>query len=254
MARKTAVYSVDRVASDFFLDVAVGRVAGWAHVNKFGHNPDVDMTPDEDIWEVGGDYTGFITTPTTLEMFSSDANDTVAGTGAQIIELQGLDSDFLEQTEQVAMSGAGTVISLNKYVRINRVFVVSVGSVGANIGVVTVQDTQPVTMASIAINDNQTHQAVYTVPTDKQGLITVVWAGIGTGSAAGVATDIELLIRPFGQALRTMFLLGLTSHWSHNLMPPIHVEAKSDIKLRSVGNSANNSNITAGFDIVLVDI
>ena len=254
MARKTAVYSPARVSSDFLLDISAGRVAGWSHVNKFGHNPDVDMTPDEDIWELGGNYTGFITTPTTLEIFSSDANDTIDGTGAQTIEVQGLDSDFLEQTEQIAMNGAGTVVSVNTYIRVNRSFVVSVGSVGANIGAITIQDTQPVTLAAIAVNDNQTHQATYTVPTDKRGLITKIWSGIGTGSAAGVSTDIELLIRPVDEAFQTKFLLGLTSHWSHSPKLPITIENKSDVKLRSIGNSAANSNITGGFDIVLVDI
>jgi len=253
LSRKTARYSAARVNADFAFDIAAGRVAGWSHVNKFGHNSDVDVG-SEDVWEVGGDYTGFIVNASTLEIFSSDVNDTAAGSGARSVKVFGLDSDYIEQEEIITLAGAGTVVSVNPYLRVHRVYVMSGGVNGENAGIITIQDTQPVTLASIGIGDNQTHQATFTVPVGKVGIITQIWAGLGVGTGVAAETDIAMLVRPLNEVFQTKFLLGLTTHWSHPPRPPIVVLAKADIKLRAVNNDSINSNITGGFDIILRDI
>lgn len=69
-----------------------GKVAGEYILPRFGRNPDVDG--EEDIWNGGGDYTGFPTTAAEeLQVFSSSANDTAEGTGARQIRIFYHDAD-----------------------------------------------------------------------------------------------------------------------------------------------------------------
>ena len=253
MTRKTARYSAARVNADFMLDLAAGRVAGWSHVNKFGHN-DAVAVGSEDIWEAGGDYTGFITTASTLEIFSSDANDTADGSGARTIKVSGLTPNYIELEETIALAGAGTVVSLGTYLRVHRAIITSGGVNGKNAGVITIQDTQPVILASIGIGDNQTHQAVFTIPAGKIGIVTQVFAGMGVGTGASAESDISLLVRPLNEVFQVKFKLGLVTHWAHPPKPPIFIPTKADIKLRAVDNDTMNSNITGGFDIILRDV
>lgn len=68
------------LVSDFGTEVARGNYSedGWDISTKFGRNPDIDTgsTP-EDMWNGGGEYTGFNATGNeNIEINSTDANDT----------------------------------------------------------------------------------------------------------------------------------------------------------------------------------
>jgi len=69
---------VESQSSEFYNQVASGKVPGHSALHKFGRNPDIDGG-FEDIWNGGGVYTGHnATAAETLEVFSSDGDD--AGT------------------------------------------------------------------------------------------------------------------------------------------------------------------------------
>lgn len=73
------------LTSDFGTEVARGLYSGWAIGTKFGRNGDIDTgsTP-EDMWNGGGEYTGFNPTQNrNIQVFSSDVNDvgTVVSSG-----------------------------------------------------------------------------------------------------------------------------------------------------------------------------
>ena len=62
-------------------------------IHKFGSNSDVDGA--EDIWEGGGDYTGFPTAAAeNFEILSSSADDTSAGTGARTVRIWYYNDDY----------------------------------------------------------------------------------------------------------------------------------------------------------------
>lgn len=76
--RNVAVNEIGALLTgDFGTEVARGLYDGYAINTKFGKNIDIDTgsTP-EDVWNGGGDYTGFdCVSAQTIEIFSSDNND-----------------------------------------------------------------------------------------------------------------------------------------------------------------------------------
>jgi len=62
--------------ADFLLRVALGQIPGYSHINKYGHNPVVEVATDpEDVWGGGGIYDFYFTTNQTVEAVSTDVDD-----------------------------------------------------------------------------------------------------------------------------------------------------------------------------------
>ena len=97
---------------DFYLAVAKGDFTGYSNVSKFGYNPTVGSSDYESIWEGSNAYP-WMSAADQLEVLSSSANDTSAGTGARTVELQGLDSSWNLLTETVTMNGTSAVTTLS---------------------------------------------------------------------------------------------------------------------------------------------
>lgn len=65
--------------------IGFAQVPGYRRITALGNNPDVDSAAvPEDIWSGGGAYP-WMTGATSLEIVSSSANDTAAGTGARTV-------------------------------------------------------------------------------------------------------------------------------------------------------------------------
>ena len=113
--------------NNLFLETAKGNIENNSIIHKFGRNTDVGAT-EEDVWTVGGVYT-WLQAPVNLEAISTSANDTIAGTGARIITVEGLDENWNAISEDIEMNGvSATLPTINGFIRINRVFVKEVGT------------------------------------------------------------------------------------------------------------------------------
>ncbi len=180
-----------RQSGDHALDAARGVVTDHAWVYKFGHNTSVGAT-EEAIWEVGGDYTGFLTSGVQIEVLSSDATDTSGGVGAQTVVLEGLDDNFEAITETLTMNGTSAVTTAaTNWIRLSRVFAENVGTysttnpstTGANVGSITVRVAGA--GANLCLVDPQVGQseiAVYTVPRGLNGYLKKVIINVSSGS------------------------------------------------------------------------
>jgi hypothetical protein len=103
------------------LNIATGQVPIWA-------NP----TPGP---------LNYLAANTAHTIVSTSVNDTLAGTGAQVIQIIGVrivGADWVQVSELVNMNGTTSVALANTYIRITRTRVVSSGSVGTNAGSITV--------------------------------------------------------------------------------------------------------------------
>jgi len=160
---------------DFFLAVAKGDLTNYSNVSKFGYNPTVGSSNYESIWEGSNAYP-WMSTDDQLEVLSSDANDTSAGTGARTVELQGLDSSWNLLTETVTMNGTSAVTTTGSFLRIFRARVVTAGTSLRNEGTITIRDQDTSTTRALITNgatdgNGQTLMAVYTIPAGKTGYI-----------------------------------------------------------------------------------
>ena len=223
---------------------------GSFKVQKFGTNLDIDTgTTPEDIWDGGGVYP-FPTAAAATTVVSANAADTAAGTGAQQVTVEGLDSDYLFTTETIATNG-GTVALSNQYNRIFRAYIGNVGSGGVNAGNITVQHGGTV-LAQITAGKGQTLMAIYTIPADYPPLRLYNWyASVGRQAATSAA--LELRIRNFGKGWRVQHALEANAQGSgyfrHDFAVLNTYQPKTDIIVRCVNITTNSTQVSAGFDL-----
>lgn len=236
------------VVSELALEIAAGSITGASSLNKFGRNADID-TAAEDIWSQGGNWTP----PTAARvhaLVSSNAADAAAGTGARTVEIQGLDANFAMQTETVTLNGVTPVNTVGSYWIIHRMVVKTAGSGGYNVGAITATAATDATVtASIPALTNQTLMAIWQVPANNTFFLGRYYASINALTAA--KADVELWVKPFGETWQMKHIIGIASDGSGVVdmlfCPPMRFTEKSIIRMRA-STSANNSDVSAGFD------
>lgn len=242
-----------RVA-DFYFDVATGDVRGHGAINKFGNNQDIDSAAVEDIWDGGGLWNE----PTATQVYtiiSTSTADTGAGTGARTLEVNGLDSTGLLQSEIITLAGTTAVTLANQYQMIHRMIVRSAGAGGANVGTITANAVTDANItAQITIANNQTLMAVYKIPSDSDGCITNVYGSILRSGGPTTAVDIILYAKPIGEVWQVKHISSLTtggtSQINHKYGIPNCFGPGTLLKV-SAGSTADNIDCAAGFDLVL---
>ena len=239
------------------LRVAQGQVSGATALYQFGFNADVDIT-EETVWSEGGNIT-YPGAAGEVYISSSDTNDVAStGTGVRTIRVQGLDANYLQIEEDIAMNGQTQVITTKEYLRILKAYALTTGSNGASAGTVYVGTTgatagvPPTVYASFG-DSNQTQMAVYTVPASKTLYIDEIAFTAAIASATNSAT-VKLKTRENAtNAFRTRFIQVLESNTT--VAPfayPLAIPAKTDIECRAIATT-NNNQISASFEGVLID-
>ena len=235
--------------------ISAGDLTGYSAINKFGRNPNIGGAP-ETIWMYGGRYV-YLTSQSTVYAHSADTADSVSGTGARTVTIQGLDGNYESIEETVTVrSGVATTA---QFLRVFRAFVVTSGSTGTNEGNIIISTGAAGTGTVLAdigtigtgttYGLGQTQLALYTIPADKTGYLTA-W-NIGVGSYNDSVT-VSLLSREFNSAFRTRDIMDVPGG-SHvrNYSVPIKLPAKTDVEI--IGIASTGTNISSSFDIILVD-
>lgn len=249
--------------------IAANVVVGVEDENKFGRNPAISTaTVPEDIWSGGGVYE-FITelsggsqdSGVQLKISSDSTDDDVGGTGATSVEIFGLDANYVEQNEIIAMDGQTAVTSTGTYTRIHRIIVLAAGSGDENAGILYAGTGNLTTgvpdniYAVVSVGDNQTLMAIYTIPAGKTGFLTGWYATINKTASAAVA-DLQVRSRPEGEVFQVKAHHAVintgSSHFFHKDAIPLRLAEKTDIKIHCVSVSANNMDISAGFNVTLL--
>lgn len=247
---------------DFSVEVQLGNVPGFSYFTKFGRNPDIDVgTTPEDIWNGGGLYTGqpvHSAPAETIEVFSSDAADAAAGTGARTVRVIGLDENWDEQEEDFTLNGVTPVVSITLWRRAFRAFVLTAGSSGENEGIITARHTT--TIANVFMNlpiaQNQTTIAAYTVPNSKTFELKRIKNQIGRDNGSSGACDYSLRVREEGGVYRAIRYETITTNFadSYTLEGAIVLPARTDILVRCESVSDNDISFSAAFEGLLIDI
>ncbi|PHR55977.1 MAG: hypothetical protein COA43_14770 [Robiginitomaculum sp.] len=245
---------------EYGLNIQRGLVPGVSVIHKFGRNPDIDTASGfEDLWNGGGFYTGHdATVAEVVTVESSSVNDDTGGTGAITIQLIGLGSGFVSQTEIVTLNGTASVDSVNSYLRLDRVLVLTAGTGGVNDGDITV--AQKVTTANVfavvPAGGNRTLIACYTIPFGKVGYITSGFASLAKKKDA--FCNIQALVRFPGSVFQIAewFTIGAngTSYVNRDFkIPLLGIPSGTDIKI-AADTSQNDVGVAGGFEVILVDV
>lgn len=257
------------LSPDLFLEIAQGNLLGYEIINKFGRNPDIDQIASvtavligRDIWDLGIAGATMWVPPTdarTHQLASSDDEDGGAGTdtGALTIRIFGLDADYHVQQEDLVLNGTTDVATAKTYTMIYRMFVLTAGSEGRNLGNIdATADVDGTVTARITIDNNQTAMAIYQIPADRTGYLFASYASLHKAGGGATFADTALMVMEFGGVwhLRDSLEVGTdgSSYIRHEYAAPVRIEGKAYIKL--MGNPSKDAqDMSGGFDLLLID-
>jgi len=275
MAYQPDLVSSDPGISDPMLGIPAGNYSGYSVVNKFGRSTNVDSGVATDIHD-GANADSYPTAalddrdtwqaPTqarTHQIKSTDVNDDgdPVGTGARTIQIYGLTAwtDTSETSETITLNGTTNVATSNSYVIIHRMKVLTAGSSGPNVGTIyATADTDSTITAQINPAEGQTQMAVYGIGAYDAYMVQYYMSAVKGAASVGIETTLLVNNEPDSQL--TSFLvkhtLGLategTSKYTHKFEPYFKITGPAIIKLRA-NASANNTDVSGGFDLILVD-
>ncbi len=236
------------------------RFKSVKYVHIHGNNPDVDAA--EDIIPTGGNYVGFPGGSGELfEVFSSDAADTSAGTGAQTVRVFYLDDDknCFDSADNflffdIIMNGVTGVDSTISGRRVYRVVVLTTGSGGTNAGTITVRNktTTANIFSVMQIGDGISKEAVFTVCKGytahlELGLLSM----IDTGANRSIVVFTEKLDNGTTR-LGEGFAVATDSSINIEKGHGIKWNEKEDIKLRVTSIINMDATVHGGFKVRLV--
>ena len=240
------------ISADFLTEVVKGNVIDHTLSRKVGYNADVDAAAVETIWGAGGIYT-FPTAAAVVSVSSTSALDTAAGTGARNLTIEGLNASYAEITETVSLAGVVPVLTAASFLRVNRAYVATAGSDGSNAGIITAT-ISAATQFTIPVGDNRSMFIFFTVPAGKTAYLTELTIGAINGAASALRG--MLYIREGSTGLLTL----RDNYACHSqggqitveYEAPLLIPERSDIRV-DASVDANNTQVTAGYSMLLVD-
>ncbi len=233
--------------------IAAGFCGRFEANNKFGFNADVSTT-FEDIWSAGGNLS-YLSSAETIEIASSSANDTSAGTGAQKVKIFGVDANYVAIEEEVTLNGISDVTTTNSYLRAYRMFITDVGSGEVNEGnIIATATTSATVQAQIDADLGHSSMAIVTVPDGFYAIVT----GIRTAATGRDSAVIDFCVREESKGWRVLNRDNIpTASISHsyytNLKAPLLVSSHSDMKIRGIKMGGGSTIIDGSFSYYLVD-
>lgn len=243
--------------------VAGGSIPGREPLHKFGDNPriDTDTTP-EDVWSQG-----LVWVPPTQarqhDVVSTDDLDTNGSSGGHTLVIEGLDADFLEQSETLSLTGTTPATTTLSYIRVHRAYLGAAGLLGTNAGDITITAQVDATVsAKVRIGLSQTSKAIYTVPANKVAYVSGMYGTLvrdgGGATSVVVHARARLNADVANSPWRVLDIFGLSYYGSstyykkfkpYRMMPP-----KTDMVMRVVSVTRNLTEVSAGFDATLEEI
>jgi hypothetical protein len=155
-------------AQSYLHAVSEGDITGHTPFAKLGYNPDVGPT-EEDIITQGGVYPWIAAGGIALEVVSSSANDTLAGTGVQKVRITYLDTDYSQQTQTINLNGVTPVaLADTTILRVNSIRATQVGTGGVAAGDIIVRNVGGVVVyRQISTGFTRGRGLTYNVPLGK---------------------------------------------------------------------------------------
>lgn len=252
---------IDPDIRDFSFEVARGRRRGMIEVRQRGINKDLDNAAGEDVTNLTGvSAIVYPSSAESLELVSSSANDTIAGTGVRTVLVFGLDAGWNLISETVETNGTTAVALVNTYIRTHLVAIDICGSVNSNDGTLTLRVASAgATRMIVDVNLGESHQAGYSVPAGYEGFLHEWDIRLLDSVPANTKVDGHLWIRERanvggGWRLRDESpLLEEPDHieFLRQLRYPMKLAPMTDIRI-AASTTTNNTIVGAGFNLVIV--
>ncbi|MFA7202814.1 MAG: hypothetical protein WC188_03785 [Candidatus Caldatribacteriota bacterium] len=248
------------MSNDFYFEVARGNVDGFSALALTGVNAAVSDT--EDVWNMGGAYTAGDAAAVIHVSSSSDADTT------QTVTITGLDANYDEITESIALAGQTETSGVKLFLRVNSFTIdgVAAGDVYAYYDddvTAGVPNTQAKIQAKIEIGALAATNMFYTVPRNKNMYLTS-FRYRSTGSTTKNDVILTLSRTLFGGAATIVQTIKYTDLGTTNYIDdkvdfvdqPILLPAKSYFKMSAslAGGTALNLTVEAKFIVEDVEV
>lgn len=250
------------------LAVAAGFSPGMSSLAAVAQAQSMPKDSAVDIWS------GMTTVPelsnfTSAELLSfvsTSSNDAApSGTGARSLLITGLDENWDETSEIVALTGMTPVLSVGLFIRVHEVIVLQAGNpTTRNIGTINCTGaTSAKLQARVRPNIGRSSKSHRTIPAQKRGAIRFLGAFLrGQGSTA-INLDLTIQIRfntdlpgfddlawiSLGQAHMTTAATSIVL--TPNILPT-QLQPKTDIRVRGIADS-NGTQVSLLYKIWLYD-
>jgi hypothetical protein len=256
--------------SNLAIDVALGNIPGVYSVNKFGASINGVQTTLTDIWDRANSAAlqQIWVAPTAARVHtitSSSTSDTSGGSGARTIRVYGLTSWNTKETyEDVTMNGTVGQATVNSYVIIHRMRVLTSGNSGPNVGNIdATAATDSTVTARIQIADGQTLMCIYGIPSGQTLLMSNFAFNCHDNTTPNTAAEIDFKIvacetPDVNPAIfitkHTGGLVTLGSgNYQHFFSPYKSFPGPAIIKMQAIGSS-EDLYVTGNFDGYLKDV
>lgn len=228
-------------ARDYYPD----RERGFTFGKKTGLN-----NTRADLWLGPTALYVFPAAPIQMQIVSSSASDSAAGTGVQRLHIHYLDRQYRPQITPIVLNGVTPVLTTpTDMLRINGLHAGVVGSNGFAVGNISLQAVGgAVTYGFIAAGDNTARQAVFTVPDGFWGYINHWQASSGSTGSHFCQTILSATTHD-GVLFPGCFLLQdetgtQNGGLSIDFPIPIPIPPRTDVLLSAISDAVN-ANVTA---------
>lgn len=236
---------------ELLLEIGRGNVPGFAELFMVGLNRSVPGA-NTDVWGAGANMV-YPTANEQWEILSDDVADTIAGTGAQVVLLAYLDTNYEEKTNIVLMDGTTPVVfSAVDCFRPIAIVTVQAGSNQRNVGNLTLRVAGGGAVRGYMFEDfTFSTNGRTTIPAGKSGLL--MFTEVNVGSNDQVEVRINSTVGDNG-------IFGVTTFNSLNdtllntILPiPLAYASKTDIFWSAFNTSGPSAIVFAVAQILLID-
>lgn len=233
----------------------MGKIPGFTLAVAQGTNTDVDTaTVPEDLVPAGGIY-DWPTVQAQMEIVSTSANDSAAGTGARTVMITGLTSAFAPVSETIALNGLTPVTTVNSYYRINSLNVATVGALSSNEGEIVLRALAAGPRRfTIPATFGRGQSCIYTVPAGFNGWLLDGFFSQLEATGAQSSCGFQLYTREVGQSWRTRTFITTSQGNPTQVLAPRAVTPMGpgcDFRVTAQFAGVNNIYATATVSILL---
>ena len=227
---------------DFYLGPR--KYSNTSHIHKFGYNTAVGSSY-EPITDLG---THVLPSSAAVSVVSSSSDDDAAGgTGAQTLEIQGLDANYNLQTSTISLDGTNAVTTgSDTYLRIFRMTVLTAGTGETNAGNITAS-VGGSNVAQINAGNGQTLMGVYTVPAGHNAFLTKFQASLSKNQEAQVQLRTKAASNGAWQIKGQFGTFANTVEYEYAV--PLVIPEKTDIQFRAKAGATSEMGVV--FDMLI---
>lgn len=244
----------------FDLQVARDQITNHSDVFQFGINGSVPSTPGT-IWNNATTY-AFPASASVMTVSSTSATDKgtpTASTGARTVSIRGLDASYNVISETVTLNGQTAVNTVNSYLRISGMEVLTAGSGNTAVGTIYI-GTGAVTTGTpaniygqITIGYNTSTTAVWTVPAGYTAYVSSYTFTSAYASATPVVCS-GFFVTYIGNVpiIEASARMNSGNAFDRHFDTPLVVPEKTDIEMKCSASTGSVALMTGEMHIMLI--